>query len=77
MKKKKKWSNWTYYKYRYFKRWGAAHTYDPEVDMWYWYVSTVSKAKQGTITTVETTANVDLDERGHIVGIELYGWEKK
>ena len=75
--KKRKYYNWTYFKYRYLSRWGAAHTWDRETDMWYFYTNTVSKAKRGTVKTIETTANVDLDSDGNVVGIELYGWDKK
>lgn len=66
--------DWTYYKYKYFTRWGAAHTYDSKVDMWYFYVGAASKK---SAKTIETQANVDFDEHGNIIGIELYGWDKE
>ena len=65
--------DWTYLKYRYFTKWGTPHTWDRKTDMWYFY--TLDKKKRKNIKTIQTTANVDIDERGNVVGIELFGWD--
>ena len=44
--------------------------YDPEVDIHYFELS-----KNKISKTTVTSANVDIDADGNIVGIELFGWE--
>lgn len=66
--------SWTYIKYRYLKRYGTAHTYDPKADMWYFYIGNVSDK---SVKTVSTDANVDFDVNGNIIGIELFGWDNR